>query len=55
MRLVILAAASVLMVGPAVAQDKATIEKLNEAFVTAFNKGDFATVGSMYTEDTNGS
>jgi uncharacterized protein (TIGR02246 family) len=53
MRLVILAAASVLMVGPAVAQDKATIEKLNEAFVTAFNKGDFATVGSMYTEDAS--
>jgi uncharacterized protein (TIGR02246 family) len=51
MRLVILVAASVLMVGPAVAQDKATIEKLNEAFVTAFNKGDFAKVGSMYTED----
>jgi uncharacterized protein (TIGR02246 family) len=53
MRLVILAAASVLMVGPAVAQDKATIEKLNEAFVTAFNKGDFATVGSMYAEDAS--
>ena len=51
MRLVILAAASLLMVGPAGAQDKATIDKLNEAFVTAFNKGDFATVGSMYTED----
>ncbi len=51
MRLVILAAASLLMVGTAGAQDKATIDKLNEAFVTAFNKGDFAAVGSMYTED----
>jgi uncharacterized protein (TIGR02246 family) len=31
--------------------NKATIEKLNDAFVTAFNKGDFAAVGAMYTED----
>jgi uncharacterized protein (TIGR02246 family) len=51
MRLVILIAASVVTLGPAVAQDKATIDKLNEAFVAAFNKGDFAAVGSMYTED----
>jgi ketosteroid isomerase-like protein len=51
MRPVILAAAIVLMLGPANAQDKATIDKFNAAFVTAFNKGDFATVGNMYTED----
>ena len=44
-------ALSFLMLGPAGAQDKATMEKLNDAFVTAFSKGDFATVGSMYTED----
>ena len=31
--------------------DKATIEKLNDAFVRAFNKGDFAAVGAMYAED----
>jgi uncharacterized protein (TIGR02246 family) len=31
--------------------DKATIEKLNDAFVSAFNKGDFAAVGAMYGED----
>ena len=30
---------------------KATIEKLNDAFVSAFNKGDFAAVGAMYAED----
>jgi uncharacterized protein (TIGR02246 family) len=51
MRLEILALASLLMTGPVVAQDKATIEKLNGAFVGAFSKGDFATLGSMYTED----
>ena len=51
MRLSLLATLSFLMLGPAVAQDKATMEKLNDAFVTAFNKGDFATIGSMYTED----
>jgi uncharacterized protein (TIGR02246 family) len=31
--------------------NKATIEKLNAAFVSAFNKGDFASVGAMYAED----
>ena len=31
--------------------DKATIEKLNDAFVSAFNKGDFAAIGAMYAED----
>jgi ketosteroid isomerase-like protein len=51
MRLALLATLSFLMLGPAVAQDKVTMEKLNDAFVTAFSKGDFATVGSMYTED----
>src|SRR3712207_8474554 len=33
------------------AQDKAAIEKLNSAFESAFNKGDAASVASMYTED----
>lgn len=51
MRLATLATVAVLMLGPAAAQDKASIEKLNNAFESAFNKGDFATVGSMYTED----
>jgi|SRR5476649_1741139 uncharacterized protein (TIGR02246 family) len=51
MRLVILIAASLLLIGSASAQDKASIEKLNDAFVSAFNKGDFTTVAGMYTED----
>jgi uncharacterized protein (TIGR02246 family) len=36
---------------PALAQDKATIEKLNDAWSAAFNKGDVAAVAAMYTED----
>jgi uncharacterized protein (TIGR02246 family) len=51
MRIAMLAAASFLIACPALAQDKATIEKLNAAFETAFNKGDFAAVAGMYTED----
>jgi uncharacterized protein (TIGR02246 family) len=51
MRLTTLAAAAVLLGGPAVAQDKATIEKLNDAFEAAFNKADFAALANMYTED----
>jgi uncharacterized protein (TIGR02246 family) len=38
-------------VAPAMAQDKATIERLNEAWTAAFNKGDAAAVAAMYTED----
>jgi uncharacterized protein (TIGR02246 family) len=51
MRFVVFAIAALLMLGSAAAQDKATIEKLNDAFVSAFNKGDFAAVGGMYAED----
>src|SRR3954470_15523234 len=36
---------------PAAAQDKAAIEKLNDAFEAAFNKGDYAAVADMYAED----
>jgi uncharacterized protein (TIGR02246 family) len=36
---------------PALAQDKATIEKLNDAWTAVFNKGDAAAVAAMYTED----
>jgi uncharacterized protein (TIGR02246 family) len=35
----------------ALAQDKATIAKLNDAWVAAFNKGDAQAVAAMYTED----
>jgi len=40
-----------LLGSPLVAQDKGTIDKLNDAFETAFNKGDAATVANMYTDD----
>jgi uncharacterized protein (TIGR02246 family) len=53
MRLSTLAVACLLLAAPAAAQDKATIDKLNEAFVAAFNKGDFAGVGALYTEDAS--
>ena len=36
---------------PALAQNKATIEKLNDAWTAAFNKGDAAAVTALYTED----
>jgi uncharacterized protein (TIGR02246 family) len=36
---------------PAVAQSKATIEKLNDIWTAAFNKGDAAAVAALYTED----
>jgi uncharacterized protein (TIGR02246 family) len=36
---------------PAVAQNKATIEKLNDAWTAAFNKGDAAAVAVLYAED----
>jgi uncharacterized protein (TIGR02246 family) len=36
---------------PAVAQNKATIEKLNDVWTAAFNKGDDAAVAALYTED----
>ncbi len=44
-------AALLILAFPASAQDKAAIEKLNESFSAAFNKGDMATVAGMYTED----
>jgi uncharacterized protein (TIGR02246 family) len=36
---------------PALAQNKATIEKLNDAWTAAFNKGDAGAVAALYTED----
>jgi uncharacterized protein (TIGR02246 family) len=38
-------------VAPAVAQDRATIEKLNDVWSAAFNKGEAAAVAALYTED----
>ena len=36
---------------PALAQNKATIEKLNDVWTAGFNKGDAAAVAALYTED----
>ena len=36
---------------PALAQNKATIDKLNDAWTAAFNKGDAAAIAAMYTDD----
>jgi uncharacterized protein (TIGR02246 family) len=36
---------------PAVAQSKAAIQKLNDQWATAFNKGEAAAVAAMYTKD----
>ena len=36
---------------PALAQSKTEIQRLNDRFVVAFNKGDAAAVAAMYTQD----
>jgi len=36
---------------PALAQNKAAIEKLNDVWTAAFKKGDAAAVAALYTED----
>jgi uncharacterized protein (TIGR02246 family) len=50
-RIVLLAAALVLYASTAMAQNKATIDKLNDAWAAAFNKGDAAAIANMYTDD----
>ena len=50
-RTALLAAALVLSASSAMAQNKATIDKLNDAWSAAFNKGDAAAVAAMYTDD----
>jgi len=50
-RILLLAAALVLYASAGMAQTKATIDKLNEAWVAAFNKGDAAAIAAMYTDD----
>ena len=50
-RIAVIAGCLILYAAPALAQDKATIEKLNDAWTAAFNKGDAAAVAAMYTED----
>ena len=48
---ILLAAASVLIAAPALAQSAATIQKLNDKWAGAFNKGDAAAVAAMYAPD----
>ena len=50
-RIAVIAGYLILYAALALAQDKATIEKLNDAWAAAFNKGDAAAVAAMYTED----
>jgi uncharacterized protein (TIGR02246 family) len=50
-RVLVIVGALVFSGAPALAQDKATIEKLNDAWTAAFNKGDAAAVAALYTED----
>lgn len=47
----ILVACLMLVVGPAAAQSKATIQKFDDKWAEAFNKGDAAALAAMYTED----
>lgn len=52
MRRVIMAAVClVLAAAPALAQSKAAIQKLNDEWAAAFNKGDAAALAAMYTTD----
>ena len=50
-RILMIVAGLGLGAAPAVAQNKAMIEKLNEVWTAAFNKGDVAAVAALYTED----
>ena len=50
-RIAILGAWLILAASAAFAQDKAAIEKLNDAWTAAFNKGDAHAVAAMYAED----
>jgi uncharacterized protein (TIGR02246 family) len=51
MKRIACAVAFCLAASAAIAQDKATIEKLNDAFEAAFAKGDAAALAGMYAED----
>src|SRR5690349_7009824 len=48
---VLLAATCLCLPVPALAQDKAAIQTLNDQFTKAFNAGDIAAVAAHYTED----
>ena len=50
-RIAILAAVFAILATPALAQSKAEIQKLNDQWAAALNKGDSAAVAAMYTRD----
>jgi uncharacterized protein (TIGR02246 family) len=50
-RIAMLVACFILVVGPAAAQSKATIQKADDKWAEAFNKGDAVALAAMYTED----
>jgi len=50
-RIALLAVCLGLFAAPALAQTKAQIQQLNDQWMAAFNKGDAAAVGAMYTAD----
>jgi len=50
-RTLMLVGCLVLTAGPACAQSKAVIQRLNDQFVAAFNKGDAAAMAAMYAPD----
>jgi uncharacterized protein (TIGR02246 family) len=50
-KLVLLTALCMVASAPALAQSKATIEKLNAKWADAFNKGDAAAVAQLYATD----
>ena len=50
-RIVVATVCLVLAAAPALAQSKAVIQKLNDQWGDAFNRGDAAALAAMYTED----
>lgn len=50
-RIAVIMGCLILGAAPAFAQNKATIQKLNDAWTAAFNKGNSAAVAAMYAED----
>jgi uncharacterized protein (TIGR02246 family) len=50
-RMILLASLMLVAAAPALAQSKAEIQKLNDQWADAFNKGDAAAVAAMYTAD----
>jgi uncharacterized protein (TIGR02246 family) len=50
-RVIVMLTCLMLAAAPALAQNKAKMQKLNDRWADAFNKGDAAAVAAMYTAD----